>query len=165
MHRGRLDQRSRVVHKAMPQYILRMQRMHRRDALAPGGPKSIAKERTQANSEAVVTHNMQDLSLCTGVGRSELEARIGSLVYWLEEARSELAKANRQQREVIDNLTAVQKRCTELRLELRAYRASGICLPGWWCPCEVTTESPGIFNGSVREVRTHCRVCGRPRPK
>ena len=78
-----------------------------------------------------------------GVGRAELE---GLAAQYLEQ------------------LTAVQTRCTELKLELRAYRASGLCLPGWWCPCEATATALGIFNGSAREPVTHCRVCGRPRP-
>jgi hypothetical protein len=53
------------------------------------------------------------------------------------------------------NLTPVQQRCSELLTELRAYRASGICLPGIWCQC-------GSFNGSARENRTECRSCGKP---
>ena len=66
-------------------------------------------------------------------------------------------------KEMLANLTATQTRCTELLVEVRAYRASGICLPGWWCPCAATSESLGIFNGSMKEVLTHCRACGRAR--
>jgi len=65
---------------------------------------------------------------------------------------------------MLANLTATQRRCTELKLELRAYRASGICLTGWWCPCEATDKSLGIFNGGSKEPLTHCRCCGNPRP-
>ena len=61
-------------------------------------------------------------------------------------------------REALANLTAVQARCTELKLELRAYRASGICLPGWHC-CHC-----GGFNGSAKEVLAHCRGCGEAKP-
>ena len=55
---------------------------------------------------------------------------------------------------MLANLSSVQARCTDLLVEVRAYRASGICLPGWNC------TNCHAFNGSVREMRTHCRACG-----
>ena len=66
-------------------------------------------------------------------------------------------------------LTVVQEKSTALVMEVRELRGS-LVLDGWWCPCaktepsETTAGSRGIFNGSGRELRTHCRCCGAPRP-
>lgn len=92
-----------------------------------------------------------------GMSRSVLAERIVSLI-------AELKASRRSEATMLDNLTATQTRCTELNLELRAYRASGLNLPGWWCPCEATDKSLGIYNGGGKETRTECRVCGRPKP-
>ena len=81
---------------------------------------------------------------CDGEGRNVLEARIAALVAIL---RVDVAP-------LLDNLQATQERCSTLLTELRAYRASGICLPGCWCPC-------GAFNGGEKERRSECRSCGR----
>lgn len=35
--------------------------------------------------------------------------------------------------------------------------AKGILLPGWTCSC-------GVFNGSAKQLLTHCRTCGKERP-
>ena len=88
---------------------------------------------------------------CAGVARDVLEGRIAALVATLEAERRDAA-------DLSANLTATQARCTELKLELRAYRASGICLPGWTC-CHC-----GGFNGAARETLSRCRSCGEPRP-
>lgn len=45
----------------------------------------------------------------------------------------------------------------------RRTETEGLTLPGWWCLCEKTDQSRGIFNGSGKEQRTHCRCCGAPR--
>lgn len=51
-----------------------------------------------------------------------------------------------------DKLDAAQRQCVSLLEELRA---SGICLPGWWCIyCR-------CFNGEAREKQSTCRACGR----
>ncbi len=79
--------------------------------------------------------------------------------------RSDLAAADALVAVMLGTLTDTQTRCTELISELRAYRQSGLCLPGWWCPCALTDKSLGIFNGGSKEWRTHCRACGAPRSK
>jgi hypothetical protein len=56
-----------------------------------------------------------------------------------------------------NNATTVQQRCTELIIEVRAYRASGICLPGWLC------HACHAFNGSAKETLSKCRCCDTPR--
>jgi hypothetical protein len=60
---------------------------------------------------------------------------------------------------MLENLTATQTRCTELLLEVRAYRASaGLPGLGWDCPaCRV-------FNSDARKRLTACRCCDAPRP-
>lgn len=70
----------------------------------------------------------------------------------LARVRAEVDTA-RDYQDMLANLTVTQARCTELLVEVRAYRASGICLPGWTCLC-------GAFNGSAREKLTTCRCCG-----
>jgi len=76
---------------------------------------------------------------------------------FLLEVDGEISKLQRDGKQLNDQLAIVQARCTELLVELRAYRASGICLPGWNCYC-------GAFNGSAKQVLTHCRCCGNPKP-
>ncbi len=76
-----------------------------------------------------------------GMGRRELE--------------TVAARAAQERDELAETLTRAQTRCTELLNELRAYRASGICLRGWWCfYC-------GGFNGENRSPRTTCRGCDK----
>ncbi len=44
-----------------------------------------------------------------------------------------------------------------LRDEVRALRASGLVIKGWWCMlCD-------RFNGEEKEVRDECSRCGRPK--
>jgi len=49
-----------------------------------------------------------------------------------------------------------------------AERAAVPLLPGWICrsPTCASPTNPegGVFNGTVKENRTHCRCCGQPRP-
>jgi hypothetical protein len=89
-----------------------------------------------------------------GISRSVLEERIRTLIDLVHvlERRNEA-----EYLAMSDNLAATQGRCTELLTEVRAYRASGICLPGWWCLC-------GGFNGGAREILKLCRFCERPKP-
>lgn len=53
-----------------------------------------------------------------------------------------------------DNLRA---ELDELRKRM-AKALSGICINGWWCPCET-------FNGEEHSPRTECRRCAQPKPK
>jgi hypothetical protein len=97
------------------------------------------------------TMDLDDLARCDGIGRNILEGRIRALVVALKLER-------RDAKQLDDNLTSTQARCTALLEELRAYRGSGICLPGWWC-----NECRG-FNGEARGRRDDCRACGAQRP-
>jgi hypothetical protein len=108
---------------------------------------------------------LDDLLKFQGVPRSELEARLRELVPRLAAAELRIVrhdiegcltcKSGRDYRQMLTTLTATQARCTELLTEVRAYRASGICLPGVFCyACRV-------FNGFMREKLTECRACGR----
>lgn len=58
--------------------------------------------------------------------------------------------------DALDNLTAVQGRCTAQQLELRTLRAS-LILPGWSC------AACGVFTGTAKEALTECRSCGAAR--
>lgn len=79
----------------------------------------------------------------TGVGRKDLLALIATL-------EKELAERVCLHKET-------QARCTDLLLELRAYRRSGAAFPGWHCfDCKT-------WNGEAKEKRTHCRHCGAER--
>ena len=81
--------------------------------------------------------------------RRRLEARIRQL--------------ERENKAYLENLSAVQTRCTELINESRALKIefaaqkSGLTLPGWTC------ASCQGFNGSAKEERTECRGCGAAR--
>ena len=115
---------------------------------------------------------MEDLGR---VGRDNLLSLVRHLRAELEQARKErdhaVDMARRQMvlegcltcrggaeyKAMLANLSATQARCSELLIEVRAYRASGLQLPGWNC------RNCQAFNGSVRETRTHCRCCGEPR--
>jgi len=61
---------------------------------------------------------------------------------------------------MLENLTSVQARCTELLLEnreLKAKLASSLILPGWDCPdCK-------CFNGEAKERLENCRYCNGKR--
>lgn len=66
-----------------------------------------------------------------------------------------------ERRQLLDNLTATQARCTELVEENRALKAklANVALPGWFCPmC-------GGWNGEAKERLDVCRShgCGIPR--
>lgn len=66
-----------------------------------------------------------------------------------------------ERRQLVDNLTATQERCTALVEENRALKAklANVALPGWTCPmC-------GAFNGEAKERLDVCRGhgCGIPR--
>lgn len=107
---------------------------------------------------------LDDLLKFDGVPRTELEARLRELVPRLKLAELRATKrviegcsvcvGGRDYRALLANLTSTQARCTTLLDELRAYRRTGICLPGVWCSC-------GAFNGFAREQRTECRCCER----
>ena len=86
----------------------------------------------------------------SGLPRHALEVLAVALQDEAEKRAAELAAA-------YSNLTSVQTLCTAQLEELRHYRRSGVCLPGWWC-CAC-----GGFNGSAKEVRTACRACGQAR--
>jgi hypothetical protein len=60
---------------------------------------------------------------------------------------------------MLANLTDTQRRCTELITETREMKA-GWPMPGWTC----INPACGLFNGSMKELRTHCRGCDAPRP-
>jgi len=64
-------------------------------------------------------------------------------------------------RELTDNLTATQARCTALVEENRELRAklANVALPGWFCP------GCGGWNGEAKERLDVCRGhgCGIPR--
>jgi hypothetical protein len=70
---------------------------------------------------------------------------------------AQLAAARAAYAQSTEQLTVVQTRCTALLNELRAYSGSGVCLPGWHC------QHCRAFNGSAREVLSHCRACGEGR--
>lgn len=66
-----------------------------------------------------------------------------------------------ERRQLLDNLTATQARCTSLLEENRALKAklANVALPGWFCPlC-------GCWNGEAKERLNVCRGhgCGIPR--
>lgn len=83
----------------------------------------------------------------------------GSLLALIEQLREDLRKKTDEARHLTDNVTATQVRCSDLLKELRHYRDSGICLPGWWCwPC-------GAFNGAAMGRRERCRRCDAPAPE
>ena len=93
----------------------------------------------------------------TGIGRSELLRSLDRNMRALADAYARLVLALREVEERFRLHKEVQARCTELLTEVRAYRASGICLPGWRCfRC-------GAFNGTVGSMgreRKECRICG-----
>lgn len=85
-----------------------------------------------------------------GLPRHALEALAAALQDEHERKLSELAQT-------YSNLTATQALCTAQLEELRHYRRSGLCLPGWHC------RGCGGFNGSAKGVRETCRACGLPK--
>lgn len=89
--------------------------------------------------------------------RNELEAAVVTLrsKYLLlgNDSRRAIQALEAEMTLVYENLTATQKRCTELLEELRRERASNL-FPGWTCAC-------GVFNGEAKEKREDCRACGK----
>jgi len=100
--------------------------------------------------------NLDHMLVFEGISRSVLVERIRELVSRLK-VGCLTCRGGQDYKLMLDNLTSTQARCTELLTEVRAYRASGICLPGWRCGyCQA-------FNGSAREVLERCRACDAPR--
>ena len=125
---------------------------------------------------------LDELSKCDGVSRDVLEARLAVVVARLKlaelrNAQNAIAgcltcKGCENYKHMLENMTHVQGRCTELLDETRAQRAelarvqarsvdatnsSGL-LPGWTCP-----KCAG-FNGEAKERLVVCRACGTARP-
>jgi hypothetical protein len=85
-----------------------------------------------------------------GLGREALE-RIAIAAMRMADQRE------RDVKQLTEQITIVQTRCTELLMKVRELEG-GIVLPGWWCPC-------GCFNGAAKEWMPRCRACDAARPQ
>jgi hypothetical protein len=87
---------------------------------------------------------LEIVRLRTLMGAAWFGTTLGSLLTTLQQTR--------------ENLTATQKRCTELLEENRTLKACAI-FPGWECAVCCA------FNGEAKETRTHCRACNAEGPR
>jgi len=101
--------------------------------------------------------------LFDGISRDALEQaargaldRCETLEGKLQEQLDVNSRLLRDMRQLHENLTFVQKRCTALLQDNRDLRA-GLVLPGWNC------TRCGAFTGTAKEDRRECRCCGAPR--
>jgi hypothetical protein len=86
---------------------------------------------------------------------AQAQTDVGVFARWY---RDDVTALVAEHRTMLENLTSVQARCTELLLECRALRAKGIVLPGFDC------VRCGAFTGTAKEEHIACRCCGEPRP-
>jgi hypothetical protein len=92
-----------------------------------------------------------------GLGRDSLERVAAEAIQRVRRLTEHLERAEATNRQLFDNLTHVQTRCTELLLENRRLRAEA-ALPGFIC------TACGNFTGLAKEDHQTCRCCGAARP-
>ena len=76
--------------------------------------------------------NLDDLSTTAGIGRDVLESRIALLVTRVRQLQADLAasdavlaRVTASNAQLVENMTACQKRCTELLEEARKLKRDG----------------------------------------
>lgn len=81
----------------------------------------------------------------------------------IRDLRAALGEALVERDEAVAARDAFGQKAHQLQEQLTTLQ-HGLTLEGWWCPCEKTAMCQGVFNGALKERRSHCRCCGAPRP-